>query len=77
MLKWIATAVIAGALVTPTSVPAQSARSTLREACSPDYQRLCAGIAPGGGRIRKCMLDNSDKLSNRCKAALSGESRTN
>lgn len=38
-----------------------------REACMPDYQKYCAGVAPGGGRIFECLAKQLDKLSPQCK----------
>jgi cysteine rich repeat protein len=38
-----------------------------RKACSADFHRLCAGVSPGGGRIKKCLNDNFDALSDGCK----------
>ena len=52
-------------------------RGALRDACQEDYQRLCAGVAPGGGRIKKCMADNSAKLSPTCKTALGAAGKSN
>jgi hypothetical protein len=48
-----------------------------REACAEDYKRLCAGVARGGGRIRKCMTDNAEKLSPACRAALASRIKSN
>jgi hypothetical protein len=53
-------------------VSAQDTRSEARQACKADYSRLCSGISPGGGRIRKCLDDNFDALSAACKQAVSG-----
>jgi cysteine rich repeat protein len=53
---------------------AQDGRSEARQACSADYHRLCAGVSPGGGRIRKCLNDNFDSLSEPCKQAVSARS---
>jgi hypothetical protein len=53
-------------------VSAQDARSEARQACKADYSRLCSGISPGGGRVRKCLDDNFDALSTACKQAMSG-----
>lgn len=49
---------------------AQDQRAVLRDACKADYQRLCAAVSPGGGRIIKCLNDQGDKLTPTCKAAL-------
>jgi hypothetical protein len=46
---------------------AQDGRGDVRQACEADYHRLCAGISPGGGRIKKCLNDNFDALSDACK----------
>ena len=48
-----------------------------RDACLEDYKRLCSSVSRGGGRIRKCMTDNSDKLSPQCQAALAARAKTN
>lgn len=38
-----------------------------RQACMPDYEKYCAGVAPGGGRIFECLVKQMDKLSPECK----------
>ncbi len=43
---------------------------TIRDACSPDAQRLCQGIAPGSGRLHACLKSNADRLSPACQQAL-------
>ncbi|WP_244432065.1 cysteine rich repeat-containing protein [Rhodopseudomonas sp. B29] len=42
-----------------------------REACKPDYQKFCSGVMPGGGRIKKCLMDNFSGLSDACKKVVS------
>jgi len=42
----------------------------LRQACAADYQSLCAGVQPGGGRIVACLSQNGARLSTGCRAAL-------
>jgi hypothetical protein len=53
---------------------AQDGRSEARQACSADYHRLCAAVSPGGGRIKKCLNDNFDALSDACKQVVSARS---
>ncbi len=45
-------------------------RQAARKACMPDLRKHCSGVAPGGGRIVKCLNDNLDKLAPDCKAAV-------
>lgn len=45
-------------------------RQALQQACMADYQALCAGALPGGGRIKSCLQQNMDKLSPGCRDAL-------
>lgn len=40
-----------------------------RGACKADYDKFCAGLAPGGG-IVACLNGKRDQLSTTCKAAL-------
>lgn len=49
-------------------------------ACTADIERLCSGIAPGGGRIKACMKEKVGQLSSGCLdavlgAAVSGKER--
>ncbi len=40
-----------------------------REACKPDVEKFCAGVAAGGGRIMECLKQHESELSDACKAA--------
>lgn len=42
----------------------------VRQLCEADYHRLCATVAPGGGRILRCLLDHDKELAPECRAAL-------
>ena len=44
--------------------------AAFREACGPDAQRLCSGVAPGGGRIVACLRSHDGDLSPNCKGLL-------
>jgi len=48
---------------------ASAQSSDPRGACKADYDKFCAGIAPGGG-IVACLNAKRDQLSATCKAAL-------
>ncbi len=48
----------------------QVSKSALREACKADYQRYCANVPRGNGRIKQCMRDNLKNLSEPCRQAL-------
>jgi hypothetical protein len=40
------------------------------EACKSDIDKFCAKVQPGGGRIARCLEDNSGSLSLRCVSSL-------
>src|SRR5580765_6282592 len=42
----------------------------VREECSPDVEKFCKGIAPGGGRIRSCLRARQAELNPACAADL-------
>ena len=42
----------------------------LKQACAADYNAMCSGVQPGGGRIIACLKQNADKLSPTCRQAL-------
>ena len=61
---------IASALLILAVSPALAAdKPNVREACKQDVEQLCPGVQPGGGRIRQCLRDHADKVSDGCKQA--------
>src|SRR5208282_1215677 len=46
-----------------------SGLAAVRNACTADAQKFCAGVAPGGGRIIACLKEHKDSLSDPCKQA--------
>ena len=42
------------------------------DGCEADYQRYCADVPPGGGRVLACLRGNADRLSGTCLRALRG-----
>ena len=54
---------------------ASAQSSDTRGACKADYDKFCAGIAPGGGKIIACLNAKRDQLSATCKAALDGRKK--
>jgi hypothetical protein len=72
-LKLAIAALLAAAIAASAASRANAqgaARADLRQACGADVRSLCSGILPGGGRIKQCMVDKFDQLSDGCKAAL-------
>jgi len=45
-----------------------------QQACRFDLQAQCRGVAPGGGRLKQCLLARAAKVSPPCRAALEAES---
>lgn len=60
MLVLVALAVAASAAPAAAQIPA----------CKAEIEKLCTGIAPGGGRIVKCLQSHESELSDGCKAVL-------
>ena len=63
------------AAATPTVIVLRPMRPreelfVLRSACGGDIRSLCAGVAPGGGRIVQCLAGNAATLSSECKGVL-------
>lgn len=64
------------ALVLVAFAGAASAQSSdPRGACKTDYDKFCAGIAPGGGKIIACLNAKRDQLSASCKTALDSQKK--
>jgi hypothetical protein len=63
-------AIIVCAIGFSAAALAQTSTSDQSGACKTDYEKFCAGIAPGGGRIVACLNKKRDQLSDSCKKAL-------
>jgi len=48
-----------------TTAIAQTAAE--RAACRSDFQKLCKGTKPGGGRVLACLSQQRDQLSEACR----------
>jgi len=42
----------------------------LMRVCRGDYDRLCAGVQPGGGRVLACLQNHASQLSAACGQAV-------
>lgn len=77
-LSPIAAAVLAASLLwAPPGAAAQSrspeqkaAAEAVRDACRSDYDRFCASVRPGGGRILQCLESHAGDLVPACRTAL-------
>jgi len=56
---------------------AEDEEAEARAACTSDYQKLCADVIPGGGRIQKCLESNMDKLDAACKTFIEANAKKN
>ncbi|MBP0113250.1 MULTISPECIES: cysteine rich repeat-containing protein [Bradyrhizobium] len=61
---------VAIALVIAFSGGVSAQSSDPRGACKADYDKFCAGVAPGGGRVVACLNGKRDQLSAACKTAI-------
>ncbi len=55
-------------LMAPVGAMAQGV--AVRQACGPEIQQHCAGVAPGEGRLRDCVKENFATFSEPCKKAM-------
>lgn len=51
-------------------VMAQSGQGAVRDACKADIERFCASVQRGEERVRKCLSENRNQLSEPCKQAI-------
>lgn len=47
---------------------ARAKRNKAAKICAADVEKLCKDVKPGEGRVRDCLIKNSAKLSDGCKA---------
>ena len=41
-----------------------------REACQADFEKYCAGVQPGGGRVVECLSKHLNQLTPQCKTVV-------
>src|SRR4029077_14705340 len=70
-VKTLAVSLATAATLLAFACAAQS--QGVQDACMGDYQKLCSGTMPGGGRIAKCLVAHKDQLTDGCKSALVAE----
>jgi hypothetical protein len=68
MRSWLIA--LSGAVILSSGAVAQQAPSGARAACQADIGKFCSGVQPGDGRIRTCMAQHRDELSQGCREAL-------
>lgn len=66
MIRTLVTA-LAFSIAAVAGAEAQDFTAAQRASCKTDYNTLCKGTMPGGGRVLACLSQHSDKLSAACK----------
>ncbi len=61
---------VASTAQTQISPQLRSEALALMQMCRGDYDRLCPGVVPGGGRILACLQDHAGQLSSSCAQAM-------
>ena len=61
---------VAASAQTQVSPQMRGEAMTLMQICRGDYDRLCAGVQPGGGRVLACLQNQADQLSAACGQAM-------
>ena len=54
----------------PVPTPIRNEATALAQLCRADYERLCPGVRPGGGRILACLQRQVPNLSPACARAM-------
>ena len=67
--KWVNTPLLVCVKAAQTSQERPGARAVL-QACKPDIARFCSQVPPGQGRIKACMKEHLQELSEPCKEGL-------
>jgi hypothetical protein len=65
------------ALILAAGLSASALAQTVEEqaACREDFQKLCQGVTPGGGRIVACLANHMDKLAPACRKVVDAHAK--
>ena len=61
---------VAGSAQAQVSPQMRGEAIALMQVCRGDYDRLCAGVMPGGGRVLACLQTHTSQLSAACGQAM-------
>ena len=61
---------VAASAQTQVSPQMRGEAIALMQVCRGDYDRLCAGVMPGGGRVLACLQTHTSQLSAACGQAM-------
>ena len=61
---------VAASAQAQVSTQMRSEAIALMQVCRGDYDRLCTGVIPGGGRVLACLQDHASQLSAACGQAM-------
>ena len=53
----------------------QAPAARAQDPCAEDVKQLCAEVKPGGGRVQRCLKENTAKLSPACNEKLAADER--
>ena len=53
----------------------EEALKEVDQACEDDIHHYCAGVQPGGGRIKECLANHKSQLSFKCKRTIVKEEK--
>ena len=68
--KILVTAVILLLFTSGAMAQMRSGARAVLQACKPDIARFCSQVPPGQGRIKACMKEHLQELSEPCKEGL-------
>ena len=71
------TTLLAAALALLSMAPtlAQDFTAEQRAACKGDFDKLCKGTMPGGGRVLACLNKQHDNLADACKKVVDAQKK--
>ncbi len=64
-MRWVSPLIFLSMSLFMTNAMAQTAAE--QAACRSDFQKLCKGTKPGGGRVLACLSQQRDQLSEACR----------
>jgi hypothetical protein len=64
--------VLMAGLISVSAPHAAKAQGGALAYCKADVQRICPGVAPGGGRLVRCLKEHKNEVSIGCAKELKG-----